>query len=101
MISIDLKRARLKRNVDYFLGGLWFCLGIYLLSLGCHFASGVYLCIGPFIAFNAWTSYEVKVIFNMSNEVLGGLEKQNKRLIKMIEALNQPGYDDYEGEYVE
>jgi hypothetical protein len=99
-MNIDLVQARRIRNVDYFLGALWFCLGVYLAYTGYHTLGCFYMCIGHFGAFNAWTAYSFKELDKGSGDVINRLKKENDNLRKIIDSYNNElGYDDYEGNY--
>lgn len=100
-MNIDLGRARILRNVDYVMGAIWFCLGVYLAYVGYPTIACFYMCMGPFMAYAAWMRYSFLEILKLGNKIINDLEAQNGRLLNMIEGLNPPGYDDYDGGYVE
>lgn len=101
MMNIDLGRARILRNVDYVMGTFWFCLGAYLAYTGYPTIACFYMCVGPFIVFNAWMDYSVKNIISIGNKLIKNLEDQNTHLRKIIEAQQLPGHDDYNEGYIE
>ena len=99
MEKISLRRAKLSRNVDYFLGGLWVCLGVYLAFVGYSTLACFYMCMGPFLAHNAWRDYSFKSLIKESWDLIDDLEAHNNRLNKMIVGLQLPGHDDYNEGY--
>jgi hypothetical protein len=100
-MNIDLKQARLIRNVDYFLSGLWFCLGVYLAFNGFLIFACFYLCAGSFMGYNAWRDYSFKSLTKDSWDLIHDLEEENNHLKEIIKAQELPGLDDYNEGYVE
>ena len=100
-MNIDLGRARMLRNVDYVMGTFWFCLGAYLAYTGYPTIACFYMCMGPFIVFNAWMDYSFKSLSKDTWDLINDLEAHNKHLKEIINNLEIPGHDDYEGGYVE